>query len=455
MEENLVYKKRILKLVGIFLGIILGFTVISKTVYTLLLPQISIDQVTSGVIETKALATGRIGRDELILAGKKVAVKSPIEGEVTKCYVEENQKVKKGEVLFEIQKVDNKEQELQEDLAEEELKVQKAAKQREKQVLLQEQATAQKELADKEAEIKKSEESYELFELEKEIKNKEEEISVNEELFAVGALSKTEYENSKLQLELLKKQKSEKENALKENNELTINSLTSHLTNIEAQLAALEDDTLLIDKRLEAKGEQGKVNTVTSPIDGIVYEINVATGASVLNQEQMVVVVPDDIPITLSFQVSSKVADKITVGQNVYWSVNDAQETATVLKKNYDTMNQSIVVTGEIDKEKIQELGVDYMNYKEVNVQVISTSQEYDLLVPNGALVTANGENYLFTVEKKKGPLEDTYIVHKNTVTLIEKGDYMSAISGALKEKDDIAKNPSKPLKEGMEVAIN
>ena len=455
MEENELYKKKILKGVGVFLSIILAFTILSKTVYTFLLPQVTVDKVKSGMIETKTLATGEIGQDQLILKSKKVAVKAPIDGQIIVGYIKEDQKVKKGDILFKILEQSNDIQETQDELEREELQLKKESKDRQKAELSQEKTITEKKLSDKKIELATQTKSSSLIDLEKQIKDKEGEVAVNEELNAIGSISKSQYEDSKAELALLRKQKEELEKTIHESHNSSLESIDNSLKVIESQLATLDEEITLINKKLVAQGKSTELISITSPIDGIVYEINVAEGATTLIHEQLVVIIPHNIPITLSFDVNSKAADKINIGQEIYWKIEEKNQPATIIKKNYDETNQGVVITGEISQENLQDLEVDYRSYKYVNVEVISTSEKYDLLVSNSAITTENSSSYVYTIEKQEGLFETKYVVHKNLVSIVKQGDYMSAITGTLKEKDDIVKNTSKPLREGMEVVVN
>lgn len=455
MGENELYKKRILKGFGFFLSIILGFTIVSKTIYTFLLPQVTVDKVKSGMIETKTLATGKIGQDPLILKSKKVAVKAPIDGQIIVSYIKEDQKVKKGEILFRIQGQSSSLQKTQNDIEREELQLQKESKERQKAELSQEKAITQKKLSDKKIEWANQTKNASLIELEKQIKDKEGEVAVNEELYVIGSISKSEYEDSKGEMIILKKQKEELEKAIQESHSSLLESLENSLKEVERQLATLDEEITLINKKLEAKAKSTELIDITSPIDGYIYEIDVAQGATALTYEQLAVIIPDHIPITLSFEVSSKAADKMNIGQTIYWKAEEQDQPALIMKKNVDEMSQGVVITGEISKENLQGLEVDYRNYKYVNVEVINTSEKYDLLVPNSAIITEPNSSYVYTIEEQEGLFESKYIVHKSLVDIVKQGDYMSAITGALSEEDDIVKNTSKPLKEGMEVAVN
>jgi multidrug resistance efflux pump len=455
LEENRSFKKKIIKGVGVFLGVILMFTILSKTVYTILLPQVTMDTVKSGMIETKFLTNGKIGQDTLTIKGRKVQVKAPSDGTITECFVEEYQPVKKGDRLFKIKGDSDQDKKIQQELDQAALEIQKTSIERKRADLLEEKAAAQKKLSAKKTEIEKNTKSYSLINLEGQIKHEEKLAVLNEDLYALGTLSKSEYEKAREDLNLLKKQKEELEKSTLEQKDTSLENLKNNVKVIESQLAALDEEAELANKKLEAKIQLNQEVIVTSPIDGIVYEIDAAIGASALSHEQLGVVIPKDIPITLSFEVTSKQADKMKVGQEISWSVDNQKEAATIIKKSYDETNPNVTVTNQIAPEIIEALEVDYKNYKEVSVEVISTTQKYDLLVSNSAIITEGVNKYVYSIEKNEGPFETTYSVHKNEVTVVKAGDYMSAITGSLEKKDDIIKNTSKPLREGIEVAIN
>ena len=102
MADKKDLKKKIIKAGIVFLGIVLFFTIVSKTIYTFLLPTVQVGRPSSGRIQEKILSSGKVGHDAQLIKAKQVKVQSEIEGKVTACYTEEGKHVKAGEALFEL-----------------------------------------------------------------------------------------------------------------------------------------------------------------------------------------------------------------------------------------------------------------------------------------------------------------------------------------------------------------
>ena len=88
-------------------------------------------------------------------------------------------------------------------------------------------------------------------------------------------------------------------------------------------------------------------------------------------------------------------------------------------------------------------------------MEITNSSEPYDLLVSNSAIVKESAQNYIYTIEEIQGNFETSYRVHKTLVTIIKEGNTTSAVSGVLKAQDEIVKSTTKPLSEGLEVAKN
>ena len=313
-------------------------------------------------------------------------------------------------------------------------------------------AKAKEALQEKIDEIATQGKSYEIIQLEEQIASKQTEIACNESLYESGAISEQEYSKAKEDLQLLILQKEKQEKAEKQKQKDELEELQSKVTLIESSLAANAEKLQLEDNKLLTQQLEGKSQTVTSPIDGVVYEVDAAVGASVMAHEQLMLVVPDNIPITLSFNVSDTNSDKIKLDSEVTWTLNQQRNTAIVKKKKYDDQTQSMVITGEIDTALAEKLIEDYKSYKSVDVECIDTTDVYDLLVPRSAIIHEGTSTYVYTLQEDSTAFEQKYKVVKNVVTVIKEGNYTSAISGALNQQDIIVVATSKTLKDGAEV---
>lgn len=445
-------KKKIIKAGIVFLGIVLFFTIVSKTIYTFLLPTVQVGRPSSGRIQEKILASGKVGHDAQLIKAKQVKVQADIEGKVTACYIEEGKHVKAGEALFELTGTLEENVVKQQEQQRVEIGINKESLAREKAEYEKQLAKAKEALQEKKEEIATQGKSYEIIQLEEQIASKQTEIACNESLYESGALSEQEYNKAKEDLNLLILQKEKQEKAEKQKQKDELDELQTKVTLIESNLAANAEKMQLEDNKLLTQKAEGKSQIVTSPIDGVVYEVDAAVGASVMAHDQLMLVVPDDIPITLSFNISDTNSDKIKLDGEVTWTLNQQRNTAIVKKKKYDDQTQSMIITSEIDAELADKLIEDYKTYKSVDVEYLSATDVYDLLVPNSAIVHEGASTYVYTLQDDSTTFEQKYRVVKNLVTVVKEGNYTSAISGTLNQQDIIVIATSKVLRDGAEV---
>lgn len=453
MEIENKQKKRIIKWGIVFLVVMLIMTFVSKTIYTLLLPVVTIGKVSSGKIETKILAEGKIGHDKLMIEGKKVDVKATKEGEIVECYVEEGQVVKAGEPLVKIKGKVADNEKRQNEQTKEQVSINQSSFKREKEEKVEKKNKITQKIAEKKQEMKEIENSYEIINLQSQIEAKEETVASNEELFKVGALSENEYNKAKEELRLLKEQRQNQIKVQKEKYENEIKELMDNLKEYDSLIASYDEKIAMEETRLTTLNTEKSEEVVTSPIDGVVYEMNIAKGASTLLHDKLISVVPDNIPITLSFSVNDIQADKIEVEKEVEWKYKGSIKPSKVIKKNYDEKTGQTIVTCEVDSELTEDLVPDYKTYKAVSVETKDVSIPYDLLVPTSAIFTESTSKYIYTVEEIDDIFEKKYKVHKVLVSVEKQGDYMTAISGTIQEGDQIVKTNSKPLKDEAEVS--
>ena len=445
-------KRKIIKWGIVFLGVMLVMTIASKTIYTFLLPVVSTERVSSGKIETKILAEGKIGYDKLTIDARKIEVKATKEGEIAECYVAENQMVNAGDPLVKIKgKVDENAAKIEEQTREQ-VSINQGTYKREKEENKEKQSQIRTKISDKKKKLADVQNNYEVISLQSQIEAKEETVKANEDLFKAGAISENDYNKAKEELKLLNEQKENQIKSLVEKYEAEISDLEDKLEDLESQIRGVDEKIALEETRLTTLETKSSEEVITSPINGVVYEINVAQGASALLHDKLMVIVPTDIPITLSFNVNDTQADKIGVEKEVQWKYKEALKPAIVMKKNYDEKTGDTIVTCSLDEEIANDMVEDYKTYKNVTVEAIHSSGSYDFIVSNSALSKEGVSSFIYTIEEQENLFEKKYIVHKVMVTVQKEGDFMSAISGTVHENDTIIKTSTKPLSDEAEV---
>ena len=456
MEQENKLKKKIIKAGIVFIGIVFIFTIVSKTIYIFLLPEVTTVSVSSGRVETSIMTTGKVGYDPLMITAKKVAVKTDLEGIVTKCYVEEGKAVKKGEVLFEVTGSVDKKELKQQEQQKIEVDINKGGYQRELDKYKEQLAEVQDELQAKQEEIAKNEKSYEMISLESQVAEKKQTVDYNEELYKEGVLAQNDYLKAKEELTLLIKQiealaKKEKK---QEKDDLKI--LNDKVAELKGKIKDNEEKLKLENNKLLTQMQTESQKMITSPIEGIVYEVDAAVGASVISHDTLLVILPKGIPVTLSFSVAENNVDKIKIGQEVDWTLEKQNYKAMVMKKTYNEKEETTTITCSVDKDLAASMIKDYKTYRSVDVSFVDKSDVYDVIVPNSAITSIGMNKCIYTIEEVNTTFERKYIVHENNITVIKEGETTSAIKGLTANSTvQIVSSKSKGLSDGAEVRKN
>lgn len=446
-------KRKACKIGIIFVLLMFVLTMISKTIYTLLLPRVTLDEVRAGAIQTTTFYNGKVGLDELSIEKMKLVVKGTNEEQVTKCYVKENALVKKGDPLIEIENQVNSDKQMEVQQTKDEIDINLAAYQREKQNIEEKYKRQEKALTDNKAKLQDFTDDYEIIELEKQIQQKEQEVTNNEALFEVGAIAKNERDKSKDDLKLL----NERIEILKEQHDM---KLEEEIKQLEEQLKELEnskkeqDDKIILEhnKLLSLEEKQGK-KTIYSPIDGIIYEVKIGVGASAFQGDELLVIIPQDLPMTLTFRMSQDAADKLEMGTKVTWTKEENNKTAEVIKKTYDSEKEDMIVTCKVDEAEVTDWITDCKTYKNVKLSMTYKSPIYQTVVPTSAISQGGQSAYVYTVEEIDTIFEKKFFVHKCDVHIIEEGDEVTAVEG-ITEKTKIVALTNKTLTDDGEVGL-
>ena len=446
-------KRKTCKIGIIFVLLMFLFTMISKTIYTLLLPRVALDEVRAGAIQTDTFYNGKVGLDELSIEKMKLVIKGSNEGQVTRCYVKENALVKKGDPLIEIENQVNSDKQMEVQQTKNEIDINLAAYQREKQNIEEKYNRQRKVLVDKKAKLQDFTDDYEIIELEKQIQQKEQEVTNNEALFEVGAIAQNDRDKSKDDLKLL----NERIKILKEQHDM---NLEEEIKQLEEQLEELEnskkeqDDKIVLDqnKLLAMEEKQGK-KTIYSPIDGIIYELKIGVGASAFQGDELLIIIPQDLPMTLTFRMSQDAADKVEMGTKVTWTKEENNKTAEVIKKTYDSEKEDMIVTCKVDEAEVTDWITDCKTYKNVKLSMTYKSPIYQTVVPTSAISQGGQSAYVYTVEEIDTIFEKKFVVHECDVRIIEEGDEVTAVEG-ITEKTKIVVLTNKTLTDDGEVGL-
>ncbi len=254
-----------------------------------------------------------------------------------------------------------------------------------------------------------------------------------QKLYAASAVSKNELD-----------QKTDSYNSAKvdlDSSKETLNLFQSKIGPQDTKTAA----TAVTQAQAGVNSAQIKINnaTVTSPVSGVVSAKDVEVGKIASSQSGSVTVI-DSTTLTAEITVPDKMIGKIKVGQSVPVTINalDGKKiTATIdtVSPAANSKDNSYTV-----KAKIDNANGDMKAGMFVKVSLEAESKSNVLSVPNQAIKTENGVNYIYLVENSK--------IKKAVVTTGISNDKFTEVSGNVKQSDDILTEGQSILADGEKV---
>ncbi len=454
MKEKQNLKSRIIRYMVYFLGSMLACTIISRSIHDYLLPAVTTTKVVEGAVEVKQYAIGKIGLDENALKQNQAQVISCIAGKVVKLTKSEGDYVKAGEVIGQIQKeVDLK---VRQDEAIEQAQLSQEMNQssREKEQKQEKIQNLKKKYEQKEEELKEIEQNYTIINLKEAIKEQEKVMTTNEALYEAGAISEKEQEEVRLKCEQLKRELEETRKSLIKDIQDVQAGYQEEISALEETLTQLDEKYSLSAQKREKLGTDVTQEAIISPISGYIDSLQVASGAYVEAHEKLMVIVPEGLAYTLSFELPEEAANKVNVGQevNFNWSHNHYQ--AKVIKKSFQSESGKMKISCKLEQETLEQMKLDYRSYRTVNVEAASVSEDYPMLISNRALQKEYNSYSIYGIEEKQQLGRTSYVLHKIPVTVLEEGDFKSAISGSLDQSLKYVEGNLSELKDGQEVTL-
>ncbi len=454
MEKSKGFKQKIVKVIIGFVSVMLVCTIVSKTIYTYLLPVVRTTKAKSESIEVKTITTGKVGIDETQLKSAQAKLMPNISGKVVEVYKEELEEVKAGETICVVQKKDYEVSSKTHEIEYTQLLQQQDSLSRKKQSQEMSRQRLIEEYEEKKQELEQVKNLTKLVNLDESIASQEELVKADKELFEGGFLSKQEYQQEVQRLTELKRQrKDEEENTIEEIEE-ALKALDEKIDTLDESILELGEEQVLLSKKLELAQEEKSSEVIVAPISGYLYTLNVSEGAYVQENEVLGVILPADLSYSLSFEVSDEVASKIQTGQSVNFKLAQIMEKATVAKKQFSEESGNMKVIATLQEDTLRKLALDYKSYKMVSVEIVSSSSSYPCVVDNSAIQTIYTNHYVFVIEEKEGIGEKSYRVRRVSVTILEEGDYKTAIEGAINRETLIVNSNIGKLTDGAEVML-
>ncbi|QXM05209.1 efflux RND transporter periplasmic adaptor subunit [Crassaminicella indica] len=360
-------------------------------------------------IESHIQVTGQI------LSMDKREIVSDVEEKIEKMLVEKGQKVEKGQVLMELEKTD---------------------------ILYKiKEAQASLSIAENDLEQLKAELEIELSNAEIKYKDAKDNYEKNKQLYEANALSKSELDDSKNNLDemynqyaLVKKKIGDRENT--------------------GEIAKKKKQIKLAKLQLEKANEDLKKYTIKSPITGTIVDMKISESGIIENHVPLMYIQDVD-HLEIVTDVNEYDASKIKIGDSVKITGDAFEGKEYKGKVEYVGPFAKTVQTGR-GKENVVEIKVaieDIDSYLKpgfsAKMDILTESKKDTYVLPYEAIYTKkNGDKVIFIVRNGK-------VKEQKIETGIESDLEIEVIGKELKEKDRVIMNPTENIKDGIEVKEN
>ncbi|MCR4688938.1 MAG: hypothetical protein K5745_05220 [Saccharofermentans sp.] len=227
---------------------------------------------------------------------------------------------------------------------------------------------------------------------------------------------------------------------------------------IEADRAqdAIDDRNKEIEKleeQIAELEEKMAVTEIKAPAAGYVYNVAVASGDTMEANQVIVTIIPEDTnerecTATFSFEASAVrdlyVGDELEVTSG-YWD-----QTCTIASIKPDPTNPR-----ELRQVKCVIEGESWPD-EQITVRASQSNQNYEVVIPSGAVNEDNSGTFVYVIEGSSGPLGDKFTVRRVDVTVEAEGGGMTAISGeGLSDYNTrIVIRAEEPLEDGQRVRL-
>lgn len=447
-------KQKLIRSIFLFLGMLLICTILSKSIYSYLLPVVSTTKVHSGMVEVKYIATGKVGIDEEALENQKVTLMPNMGGKVIEVLKQEGEVVQQGDVICRIQRTDyettsqNKELEKTQLLLEAEHLVRDETNKKAQYEMIE------KDYKDKEKELEAIDTNSKIVSLNEEIAKQRDTVAITAELYKEGLAAQQTYKEEETKLTQLERDLKDQEEQARFAIHKELEALQKEQKELETSLADLSDQRILNEKKQSILGKTSLEETLTSPITGYMYTLNVSKGAYVSQNEKLAIIVPNDLAYCLSFEVEEAIAAKLQVGGQVSFNSMQKEYQANIVKKKFNETTGKTVMSCEVAQEILDKLDLETSSYKMVDVKITNSSSSYAMLVENSAIKTVYGSYSVFVVEESSGIGGTIYKLREVPVTILEEGDYKTAISGTMDKDMKIVSSQISELEDRQEVRL-
>ena len=397
--------KKLIRAMGIFLGIVLFLTFFSKTIYNFNLPTVTVTLPTGGklvdIVEGSAPITYADSHN----------IYAETDGRIKDVFVIAGQEVKKGQPLMELE-ID------MEQIGQLTLDVQK--KRHDIELLIIKLSNAQ-------SGLKKS--GYES-----DIRIAEKILEDKRALFDVGAASSSEVDEAEGKLDAARMQY-----------ELYIQSEKENKNDLSFQISDAQSELAILKKKLA----QAKNGGIMAETDGIIAAVNVEKGEFVAKNDILLQTAELSNKWKAEFIIDEEKLDLFNMQSVVEVMVKSVPgiltgkiTTITPYENENGVKSKVAVIIRNVNQT---------LAGKIADIKIKTESSPYASIIPNYALRKDTDGYYILVLREENNILGKNFIAHKVSVDLLDTDASLSAIQG-LTIAEPVITTSTSPIDEGNRV---
>lgn len=213
---------------------------------------------------------------------------------------------------------------------------------------------------------------------------------------------------------------------------------------IKAKHEEIEAQKLVVDKIKKKDSEK----EIKADYSGVVSQINVKIGDTVLPDEAVAVIDISEEGYTMTVSVEAEKTKKIKAGISVD-VLNDWSNSinADLVEIKNDTQNKK----NRILKFKVSG---NVNSGDTLSVSIPCSTGRYDTIIPKSALNEDSNGKFVLIVKSKSSPLGNRYFAERVDVEVLASDEVSCAVQGSLNMGDYVITTSSKPVQSGDQVKM-
>jgi len=219
--------------------------------------------------------------------------------------------------------------------------------------------------------------------------------------------------------------------------ELEMRTLRSQIDRTRDEIIRLEEDAT------------GAV--ITSPVSGIVRQIDISPGQQTQSGRPIAVIEVADRGYSLSFPVTLEQSRRVVVGDAAeanrgWWGGGEIHATLRAIRNDPQNPATSRILDFEISG--------DIESGTQLNIALGERGQNFEIIVPNSALRSDANGDFVLVVLSRSTPLGNRFIATRADVNILATDDTNSAVAGGLLSWDFVITTATRPIEPGMQIRL-